>query len=275
MLFKFTSLLKSSKKQEHGTVPRTLTEYVLTSRLHYVFDVDQCNGLLHHIHKGVVGFDTEFQTGKAVNTMDPIDWDVAKLRVIQIAFKSDVYVIHISRMRAIPQGVIRILESAAIMKVGVDFGNDARVINEVLAATMVNFVDVGVMTRFWLAGVKFLEHGQHPVGLEICAAEVLGVKMDKAAKHSNWGALDELTPQQIQYAALDAQAVLEIYVKVKPLLRQKERDIGTNIPTFWYSHDIRQGIPTMRQISVRGEYLQWSPKFSPWYQMGIFQAFYK
>jgi ribonuclease D len=59
-------------------------------------------------------------------------------------------------------------------------------------------------------------HGLKQTGVRNLAGIVLGIRLTKGTKTTNWAA-PRLTPQQITYAATDAWACRELYLRFRQL----------------------------------------------------------
>ncbi|KAF8170053.1 ribonuclease H-like domain-containing protein [Mycena galopus ATCC 62051] len=238
--------IKMTGRVQQGS--NQLPDYSLKGPVKYIFEEADCNNRLKHIKKGPIGFDTEFYgtpTRTPIYVPGKYNLEHGKLCVIQVAVEGQVYVIHIKRMRAIPAELIRILKSVDIVKVGVDFANDGKVLYELFGIPMNNFKDVGLMVKYANAH-KYPDKDQGPLSMEQCVQDILHAHLDKALQTSDWRA-HELSNEQIKYAALDAQAALEVFKIAQHSLQRRGHILKINIPSFWYSHDIRAGFRTMRQ----------------------------
>ncbi|KAF8154391.1 ribonuclease H-like domain-containing protein [Mycena galopus ATCC 62051] len=230
--------MKMTGRVQQGS--NQLPDYSLKGPVKYIFEEADCNNRLKHIKKGPIGFDTEFYgtpTRTPIYVPGKYNWEHGKLCVIQVAVEGQVYVIHIKRMRAIPAELIRILKSVDIVKVGVDFANDGKVLYELFGIPMNNFKDVGLMVKYANAH-KYPDKDQGPLSMEQCVQDILHAHLDKALQTSDWRA-HELSNEQIKYAALDAQAALEVFKIAQHSLQRRGHILKINIPSFWYSHDIR------------------------------------
>ncbi|KAJ7037578.1 ribonuclease H-like domain-containing protein [Mycena alexandri] len=144
------------------------------------------------------------------------DWDHTGVCLIQLAYKSKVWVINLTKMRELPRELARILTSPSITKAGAGILSDATVLWEDLRMDINNMADVGLMTRLWHVDEHWDDQFTH-MALDSAAKEVLGVSMDKTyQKGVNW----KLDPHEahITYAALDAVASLRLYEKLDPEL---------------------------------------------------------
>ncbi|KAJ7740546.1 hypothetical protein B0H16DRAFT_1728908 [Mycena metata] len=252
------------------------------------------NVALCGIQGGVIGFDTEFcepeqGTGDVETEVEgEIDmWSKAKLCVVQIAIPSDVFIIPVKRIKgnhhfsskdtgrsdvcaAFPLELKRVVQSQEVVKAGVGFPIDGKIIFDAVGVDTKNMVDVGLLTKF--SNVEeYLDSDQTPLGLERCVQDVLHSKMDKTMQKQRWDGA--LTDAHKKYAGLDAQASLEVYNAVVRRASAAAMTIPRGIPTDWYSFDCTQGRPTRREKSYEGKDLSWSAKFCTWYQSGRFVGY--
>ncbi|MFR9649424.1 MAG: 3'-5' exonuclease [Rikenellaceae bacterium] len=155
----------------------------------------------------VLGFDTETRPSfKAGVTY--------KVALLQLSTPEKCYLFRLSHM-ALPVEVIRILESPKIIKLGADILNDIRALKQLKRFTERGFIDLQKIIHEW---------GIEEKSLRKMSAIVLGQRISKAQRLSNWAAV-QLTKQQITYAATDAWACIEIYNKL--LVTEKENDSKT------------------------------------------------
>jgi ribonuclease D len=147
----------------------------------------------------VIGFDTEtrpaFKPGESYLPC-----------LAQIATARAVYLFQLQRQDfAAP--VAAILSSAEIIKAGVALPDDLRQLKKMFPFEERSVLDLGALAR---------RHGFKQSGVRGLAALVLGFRIPKGTKTSNWSA-PRLSPQQIAYAATDAWACRELYLSFKEL----------------------------------------------------------
>jgi ribonuclease D len=100
-----------------------------------------------------------------------------------------------------------ILSSEKIIKVGVSVADDMRNLKRLFEFDERSVVDLGKVAE---------RHGLKQTGVRNLAGIFLGTRIPKGAKTTNWAAR-RLTPQQIAYAATDAWACRELYLRFKEL----------------------------------------------------------
>src|SRR5262249_51850074 len=93
------------------------------------------------------------------------------------------------------------------IKAGVGLADDVRALRQRFDFTPAAMVDLGAVAR---------RHGIERSGVRALAALFLGIRIPKGAKTTNWAAR-RLTPAQIAYAATDAWACREIYLRFAEL----------------------------------------------------------
>lgn len=147
----------------------------------------------------VVGFDTEtrpaFTRGESY---PPCLFQAATARVV--------YLFQLHRTNAFPL-LAEMLSASHIIKAGVAVADDLRTLKRVFPVSEKNVVDLGIVAR---------RSGLDQTGLRNLAGMFMGIRIPKGVKTSNWAA-PHLTAQQITYAATDAWACRELYLRFESL----------------------------------------------------------
>jgi ribonuclease D len=147
----------------------------------------------------VVGFDTEtrpsFRKG-----------EVYLPALVQAATAQRVYLFQL-RWAAVHEAVAHLLASAHVVKAGVAVAHDLRTLKAVFPFEPQNVVDLGVLAR---------RRGMEQTGLRNLTGLLLGYRIPKGAKTTNWAA-HRLSEAQIAYAATDAWACRELYLRFATL----------------------------------------------------------
>jgi ribonuclease D len=147
----------------------------------------------------VVGFDTETRPSFRVGESHPP-------ALAQVATAHAVYLFQLQRMDF--AGVLQpLLSSHRTVKTGIGLGEDLRHLRKTFAFEPAAIVDLGAVAR---------RQGLEKSGVRPLAALFLGIRIPKGAKTTNW-ATRQLSPQQVAYAATDAWACREIYLKFEAL----------------------------------------------------------
>ena len=147
----------------------------------------------------LLGFDTETRPAFKKGQKFPPS-------LLQLATKEEVFLFQVQHT-GLPESLLAILGNPAIVKTGVSLDFDLLSLQEVQPFQPQGFVDLAAIARH--RGIK--NHG-----LRGLAAVVCGIRISKSARTTNW-ANNNLTPQQIQYAATDAWIGREIYRQLEPL----------------------------------------------------------
>jgi ribonuclease D len=147
----------------------------------------------------VVGFDTETRPSFRVGESHPP-------ALAQAATARAVWLFPLQRTDC--SSVLgELLSSKTTAKAGVGLGEDLRQLHKSFAFEPHAIVDLGALAR---------RHKLEKSGVRPLAAMLLGFRIPKGAKTTNWAA-PRLSPQQISYAATDAWACRELYLKFEAL----------------------------------------------------------
>ncbi|HYL90340.1 MAG TPA: 3'-5' exonuclease [Burkholderiales bacterium] len=146
----------------------------------------------------LVGFDTETRPTFKVGEKHPV-------ALAQVATARAVYLFQLARMDCAP--VLRELLQSTSTKAGVGIGDDLKALRELFAFEPAAIADLGAIAR---------KKGYERSGVRALSAMFLGFRIPKGTKTSNWAA-PRLSPQQIGYAATDAWACRELYLRFETL----------------------------------------------------------
>lgn len=146
----------------------------------------------------VVGFDTETRPTFRVGQKYPP-------ALAQVATARAVYLFQLQQ--ADFSFALRTVLESSLVKAGVGIGDDLKALRETFSFAPRNILDLGAVAR---------RHGIERSGVRPLAALLLGFRIPKGAKTTNW-ATRQLSPQQIVYAATDAWACRELYLKFEAL----------------------------------------------------------
>lgn len=152
----------------------------------------------------VLGFDTEtrpsFRRGEAYPPA-----------LVQLAGKEVVVLFQLGRV-GLPDGLKALLADPAVVKAGVAVGRDVKELVDFSPFEPRGFVDLAEMAE--AAGLKAR-------GLRGLAEEVLGLKVAKGQRTTNW-AKHDLTPAQVAYAATDAYLGRALYLALRARLSRRQ-----------------------------------------------------
>lgn len=147
----------------------------------------------------VVGFDTEtrpaFRVGESYLPS-----------LVQFAAARAVYLFQVQQ-HDFSAAMREVFRSGSIVKAGVSVSDDLRGLKKLFEFDERAVVDLGHVAK---------RHGLKQSGVRNLAGMFLGMRIPKGAKTTNWAAR-RLTPQQITYAATDAWACRELYLRFEQL----------------------------------------------------------
>ncbi len=145
----------------------------------------------------LLGFDTEtrpaFRKGESYPPA-----------ILQLAGANEVFIFQLKFLR-LPRLLLAILENPNIIKSGVSIAHDLSELRKMAPFEPAGFIDIGNLAR---------EKGIQNHGLRGLAAVMLGFRITKGAKTTNWN-MDNLSPAQLQYAATDAWVGRKLYGKIR------------------------------------------------------------
>ena len=122
--------------------------------------------------------------------------------LVQAATARAVYLFQLSRLDVFP-ALAELLASPSVVKAGVGMEYDLAQLKKVFPLTVENMLDLGVVAR---------RRGLGQSGVRNLAGMLLGFRIPKGNRTSNWAA-PRLSPAQITYAATDAWACRELYLR--------------------------------------------------------------
>jgi ribonuclease D len=145
----------------------------------------------------VLGFDTETRPSSTSGTRN-------RVALLQLSTQEECFLFRLCKVKPDKQ-IVKVLADPAIVKVGAAVRDDLRALQALRHFRPEGFLDLQHIIR---------GYGIDELGLRKMAAAVLGFKISKAQRLSNWEAA-ALTPAQQMYAATDAWVSREIYMKLK------------------------------------------------------------
>jgi ribonuclease D len=141
----------------------------------------------------LLGFDTEtrpsFKKGER-----------HQVALLQLATHEKAFLLRLDKI-GIPDIIYKILENENVKKAGVAVHDDIKALQTVKEFTPKGFVELQNYVE---------EFGIEDKGLKKLSCSILGFRISKSARLSNWEN-DEYTEEQKQYAATDAWVSYEIY----------------------------------------------------------------
>jgi ribonuclease D len=126
--------------------------------------------------------------------------------LVQAATARAVYLFQLNRIDVFP-ALVELLARRDTVKAGIGLAHDLRQLKLVFPFTVDNVLDLGVVAR---------RRGLGQTGVRNLAGMFLGFRIPKGNRTSNWAA-PRLSPAQITYAATDAWACRELYLRFESL----------------------------------------------------------
>lgn len=144
----------------------------------------------------IVGFDTETRPSFRQGVM-------YRVSLLQLSSAERCYLFRLNKI-PLARPILRLLESRELTKIGLDVAGDLRSLRQLRRFRDGGFVDLQSLAPQW---------GIEEKSLRKLSAIVLGQRVSKAQRLSNWEAAS-LTPKQQLYAATDAWVCTRIYEKL-------------------------------------------------------------
>ena len=182
---------KSITDEELAELPLSFFE----GKIHLVEKVEQVTEAVNYLkNQPILGFDTEtrptFKKGQN-----------HYVALLQLSTADQSFLFRINMIGLTP-GLIKILASPSILKIGAAIRDDIKILQRIKPFKPGGFVELQELVKLY---------GIENFSLKKLAAIVTGVRISKAQRLSNWEAHD-LTEQQQLYAATDAWIAYQIYV---------------------------------------------------------------
>ncbi len=178
-------LLELPLKQFEGDIVMVETPKMAKIAVKYLQDFD------------VIGFDTEtrpsFRKG-----------DNHQVALLQLATNEKAFLIRVQKV-GLSQGIRELFINSDILKPGVAIRDDLKVLQKIQNFRPAGFIELQEIAR---------QIGINDFSLKKLCAIILGFRISKSQQLSNWES-DQLTEQQLLYAATDAWASLKIYEKLE------------------------------------------------------------
>jgi ribonuclease D len=149
------------------------------------------------VREELLGFDTETRPSFCKGRVN-------QPALIQLAASDRIFLMQLAFV-PFGAGLASLLSDEKILKVGVGIWDDMRELGKLYPFEGAAAVDLGDLARSLKLPTQ---------GLRNMAANLLGRRISKGARCSNWG-LSALSPRQIAYAATDAWIGRELYLKMR------------------------------------------------------------
>lgn len=173
--------------------------------IHLIERTEQVNAAIEYLNsQNSLGFDTETKPSFAKGQNNPVS-------LLQLSTSDRAFLFRIGRT-GLPKGLVKILSSPKIIKIGVAIRDDIKILQKITPFKPSSFIDLQEIVG---------NYGIENFSLKKLSAIVLGFRISKAQRLTNWDAA-ELTEPQLLYAATDAWAALEIYSRLIELQHDAE-----------------------------------------------------
>ena len=168
---------------------------IFEGKIHLIEKVEDFTAAVNYLKKQpILGFDTEtrpaFKKGQS-----------HQVALLQLSTADQAFLFRTNLIGLSP-GLIKILSSPSILKIGVAIRDDIKILQKIVPFKPGGFVELQEMVKLF---------GIENFSLKKLAAIVHGVRISKSQRLTNWEATI-LTEQQQVYAATDAWIAYEIYI---------------------------------------------------------------
>ena len=141
----------------------------------------------------VIGFDTETRPSFRPGVM-------FRVSLLQLSTPTVCYLFRLNKI-PLAKPILQLLENKNVLKIGADVAGDLRSLRQIRHFRDGGFIDLQTIASQW---------GIEEKSLRKLSAIVLGLRVSKAQRLSNWEATT-LTDKQQLYAATDAWVCIQIY----------------------------------------------------------------
>lgn len=168
---------------------------VFEGKIHLIEKVEELTNAVNYLkQQPILGFDTEtrptFKKGQNHH-----------VALLQLSTSDEAFLIRTNLIGLSP-GLIRILATPSILKIGAAIRDDIKILQRIAPFKPGGFVELQEMVK---------QFGIENFSLKKLAAIVCGLRISKSQRLTNWEA-PVLTEQQQIYAATDAWIAYKIYI---------------------------------------------------------------
>ncbi len=168
---------------------------VFEGKIHLIEKVEEFTAAVNYLKKQpILGFDTEtrpaFKKGQS-----------HQVALLQLSTADEAFLFR-TNMIGLSPGLIKILSSPGILKIGVAIRDDIKILQKITPFKPGGFIELQEMVKLY---------GIENFSLKKLAAIIHGVRISKSQRLTNWEA-PVLTEQQQVYAATDAWISYKIYI---------------------------------------------------------------
>ncbi|KAJ7080873.1 hypothetical protein C8R43DRAFT_965664 [Mycena crocata] len=142
---------------------------------------------------------------------------------------------------------------------------------ETVRLDVMSLVDIGLMAK--LANPEKYVNGPYTeLSLQGCVRNCLGMHLDKSNQDKeDWDT--KIDFKDLQYAAKDARAALDVYKVLKVKVAAKSVELDRRVPAAWYTYHYIRGEEVNIHKTVNDTYLHWTSKVCPWFGNGRFHGY--
>jgi ribonuclease D len=162
--------------------------------VHVIEQPEDLGAALEYLSRqSILGFDTETRPAFKKGQIYPVS-------LLQLSTSDQAFLFRINKI-GLPVGLIKILASPKILKIGAAIRDDIKILQKIVPFKPGGFIELQDLVKNW---------GIENFSLKKLSAIVLGFRISKSQRLTNWDA-PELSEQQLVYGATDAWVSCEIY----------------------------------------------------------------
>ena len=202
----FNTMKKSISNDELAELPLSSFEGII----HVIENPEDMGAALEYLSfQSILGFDTETRPAFKKGQIYPVS-------LLQLSTSEEAFLFRINKI-GLPAGLVKILASPQIIKIGVAIRDDIKILQRIVPFKPGGFIELQDLVK---------DYGIENFSLKKLSAIILGFRISKSARLTNWDA-PELTEQQLIYGATDAWVSVEIYKQllitpIEPVLLESE-----------------------------------------------------
>jgi ribonuclease D len=185
---------------EKSISPEDFLDLPLTSfekEIYVVENKEQIEFAVNYLRQqSILGFDTETKPAFKKGQKNEV-------ALLQLSSYDKAFLFRLNKIK-LDGGIRKVLSDSTIIKVGVAIKDDLNALKKKSSFEPQSFVELQELVK---------KYGIQSFSLQKLSAIVLGVRISKSKRLSNWEA-ETLNEAQLKYAATDAWVALEIYKKL-------------------------------------------------------------
>ncbi len=192
----YNGFKKNISNEELSELPLSM----FNGKIHLIQTIEEITDAVDFLKKQpVLGFDTETKPAFKKGQSFPV-------ALLQLSTGEEAFLFRVNQIGLSP-GLIRILASPSILKIGAAIRDDIKILQRVVPFKPAGFIELQEMVK---------DYGIENFSLKKLAGIVMGVRISKSQRLTNWEA-PTLTEQQQIYAATDAWVAYEIFMKLNEI----------------------------------------------------------